>query len=289
MRKSRVSAVIVARNEAENLPACLATLGWAQEVIVVVDAASTDDTERIARRWADRVIVRPFDDFASQRNAALRLARGDWVFAIDADERATPELAAEIRRLLAGPSIPHSGFRVPIKSTILGRPFSYSGTQDDRPLRFFRRTLGRWVGEVHEKVALRGSVGDLTHALRHRTLPDIRTFLRKIDIYTSLEARRFSREKRKFRPSDVTVRPLLAFLRLYFGKRGYRDGVEGFVFCAMSAMSVAIRHWKHFELIRRGITPGLFAPNRRLDLADERGHSLQGRKPGVRSGARRVT
>jgi glycosyltransferase involved in cell wall biosynthesis len=251
----RVSALVLARDEAHNLPDCLAALAWADERVVVVDPAGRDETEALARRLADRVVVRPFVDFASQRNAALEVASGDWVFAVDADERATRELAAEIRRVVgqAGPG--YAGYRVPIRSVVLGRAFTHSGTQDDRPLRLFRRDAGRWVGSVHETVDLRGTPGQLEHALRHRTIPDMRTFLRKLDVYTSLEAHRDFAEGRRWRPTDLTLRPLWTFARLYLGKQGFRDGLEGFVFCALSAVSVGVRHWKHRELLRAGACP----------------------------------
>jgi glycosyltransferase involved in cell wall biosynthesis len=250
--KPTISALIVAKDEAENLTGCLESLSWADETIVVVDAASRDRTEAIASRLATRVLVRPFDDFASQRNASLRLATGDWVFAVDADERTTPELATEIRRTLADSTLALAGFRVPIRSVVLGRSFGHSGTQHDRPLRLFRRELGRWVGTVHETVELQGTVGQLDGHLTHRTIPDMHTFLRKIDHYTTLEAVKFHREGRPCRLIDLTVRPAWTFAKLYLGKQGFRDGLEGFAFCAMSGLSVAIRHWKHRELIRAG-------------------------------------
>lgn len=250
MPDARVSALILAKNEAENLPDCIASVRWADEVIVVVDAASHDETEAIARKLADRAIVRPFDDFASQRNAALDLASGDWVFAIDADERATPELEAEVRRKLNDSSAGLAGYRVPIRSVILGRSFSYSGTQYDLPLRLFRRGLGHWVGAVHETVDLQGDAGQLEQALKHRTIPDMQTFLRKINEYTTLEAIKFEREGRRPHPVDLTLRPAWTFAKLYLGKQGFRDGVEGLAFCALSGFSVAVRHWKHRERLR---------------------------------------
>jgi glycosyltransferase involved in cell wall biosynthesis len=250
MPEPRLSALILARDEAENLPDCLASLAWADERIVVVDAASTDRTEAIANRMADRVIVRAFDDFSSQRNAALDLATGDWVFAVDADERATPDLAGEIRRAISEGA--HAGFRVPIRSVVLGRPFRFSGTQHDRPLRLFRRDAGRWVGTVHETVDLRGTAGQLQNALGHRTIPDMKTFLAKMDRYTTLEARRFADEGRPLRSLDLTVRPAWTFAKLYLGKQGFRDGLEGLMFCALSGVSVAVRSWKHRELVRIG-------------------------------------
>ncbi len=251
-RPATISALIVAKDEAHHLADCLASLAWADETIVVVDAASTDATEAVARRYATRVVVRPFDDFATQRNTALSLATGDWVLAVDADERATPALAAEIRRAISTADNPCVGYRVPIRSVVLGRSFRYSGTQHDRPLRLFRRALGHWVGTVHETVDLLGPTDLLQAHLTHRTIPDMATFLRKIDHYTTLEARQFHQSGARFRPIDVTIRPAWVFAKLYLGKQGFRDGLEGLAFCALSGLSVAVRHWKHRELIRAG-------------------------------------
>jgi glycosyltransferase involved in cell wall biosynthesis len=252
MREIRVSALILAKDEANNLPGCLESLTWADETIVIVDARSCDATEAIARRFASRTLVRDFDDFASQRNAALALASGDWVFAVDADERVTPELRTELLDAIRNEQNAHAGFRVPIRSEILGRSFSYSGTQNDLPLRLFRRDCGRWTGAVHETVDLEGSFGTFQHALSHRTLANMETFLRKLNAYTSLEARKFQCEGRPTRLTDFTLRPCWTFLKLYVAKQGFRDGIEGFVFCAMSGLSVAIRHWKHREILRAG-------------------------------------
>lgn len=248
MPEPRITALIVARDEEANLPGCLASVAFAHERIVVVDPSSTDDTRGVAERLADVVIVRRFDDFASQRNSGKAAATGDWILAIDADERVTPELADEIRAALADPSNPHVGFRLPIRSEILGRPFGYSGTQQDLPLRLFRRDLGEWSGRVHETVTLDGTVGRMAGFLDHRTIPDVRVFLRKIDQYTSLEARDLHRGGVRFRARDLTLRPAWLFIKLYLYKQGFRDGLEGLMFCALSGVSAAIRTWKLREL-----------------------------------------
>jgi glycosyltransferase involved in cell wall biosynthesis len=252
MPEPRISVLVVARNEAHNLAECLASAGWADERVVVVDPDSRDATLAIAQREADAVLVRGFDDFASQRNAALALARGDWVLSIDADERVTPALASEIRQVISDPAAPYRGYRVPIRSIILGRPFAFSGTQHDLPLRLFRRDSGRWTGLVHETVELRGEAGTLRHALGHRTLVDIRVFLSKIDHYTTLEAAGLAGSNRRFRTTDLALGPLWTFFRLYVVKQGFRDGVEGFMFCMLSGMSAAVRAWKHRELTLAG-------------------------------------
>jgi glycosyltransferase involved in cell wall biosynthesis len=264
MAEPRISVLIVARDEAPNLPGCLQSVAWADERVVVVDRASRDQTQTIAERSAEVVAVRSFDDFAGQRNAALALATGDWVCAIDADERASPELAAEIRQVTGAaerdPALGFSGFRVPIRSVILGRTFRFSGTQCDLPLRVFRRGAGHWTGAVHETVELSGRAGRLRNALQHETITDIHTFLKKIDEYTTLEATRFAREWRSLGPLDLAMGPLWKFIKLYFGKQGFRDGREGFVFCTLSGVSELIRHWKSCEHRGGTATQG----NRRL-------------------------
>lgn len=252
MAEPRVSVLIVAKNEAHNLADCLAAARWAFERIVVVDPMSVDATHEIARRNADIVAVRPFDDFASQRNYALGLASGDWVLSVDADERVTPALADEIRRGLADPANTFRGFRVPIRSVILGRAFGFSGTQHDHPLRLFRRDSGQWIGLVHETVALDGPAGSMRNALRHHSLPNVHVFLHKLDYYTTLEARGLAGSARRFRMSDLALRPVWTFLKLYVFKQGFRDGLEGFMFCALSGVSVAVRAWKHRELTLAG-------------------------------------
>ncbi len=252
MPEPRLSVLVVARNEAHNLAGCLAAARFADERVVVVDAHSRDETLGIARRDADIVAVRPFDDFAAQRNFALSLATGDWVLSVNADERISPELAAEIRQALADPACPMRGYRMPIKSVILGREFSFSGTQHDNPLRLFRRDSGRWVGLVHETVDLDGPAGELEGVLLHHTLPTVEVFLRKVDHYTTLEAKSLAASPRRFRLRDLVLRPVWTFCKLYVFKQGFRDGTEGFMFCALSGVSAAVRAWKHRELTMVG-------------------------------------
>jgi glycosyltransferase involved in cell wall biosynthesis len=252
MPETRISVLVVARNEAHNLADCLASVRWADERVVVVDSTSRDATLEIARHHAEVVAVRHFDDFASQRNAALALASGDWVLSIDADERASEALAAEIRRAITDRAAAFRGYRVPIKSEILGRRFAFSGTQHDQPLRLFHRDSGRWVGRVHETVALDGPCGSLQNALGHRTLPNMKVFLSKLNDYTTLEALELATANQPPRTGDLALRPLWTFIKLFVLKQGFRDGVEGFMFCLLSGVSVAVRAWKHRELTLAG-------------------------------------
>ncbi len=272
--RATISALIIVRDMADDLNRCLDSLDWVDETVVVVDAASRDRSEAVARARASKVIVRVFDDFASQRNAGLALATGDWVLSLDADERCTAELADEIQAILSRPDPSHVGFKVPIKSVIFNRRFRFSGTQGDRPLRLFQRQVGRWIGAVHETVELRGPDhrGCLTHHLEHRTLDNMTVFLNKMNKYTTLEAEQLRQDGREPRLSSLLWTPFWIFTKLYFLKLGFRDGLEGFMFCMMSGVSAAVRQWKLRELTqaepRRAGTQLVEEPDRPKPLAN---------------------
>ena len=247
-----ITAAIIALDEAGNLAELLPRLAWVDEM-VVVDGGSVDGTAEVARSHGARVSVRRFDTFARQRNHALALAGGDWVLSIDADERPTPRLAAEIRRQVA--SARHAGFRIPIRSSIFGRTFRASGTQDDLPVRLARRDRARWVGQVHERLRVFGRVGRLRARLGHETLPDLHMFLAKMHRYTMLEAQARVVAGRLPRRRDAWVAPPREVFRRLVWKRGYVDGPEGWAFCLLSGLSewvVADRHRRLWRAAERG-------------------------------------
>lgn len=242
-----ISAAVIALNEESHLGSLLPQLGWADET-VVVDGGSRDRSVEVARCHGVHVVERAFDDFASQRNAALDAAHGDWVFFIDADERPTPRLIAELRDRIATERC--AGYRVPIRSTIFGRRFRFSGTQDDLPLRLVRRDSGRWTGAVHERFAISGPVGKLSAHLEHFTLPTVAEFRRKLDRYTTLEAKARVSRRQVPKLRDAWLRPALETFRRLVWKQGWLDGPEGWQFCALSGYSEWVLARKHRELWR---------------------------------------
>lgn len=234
MNRATVSAAIITLNEQRHLPMLLPRLAWTDE-IVVVDGGSDDATVEIARAFGCRVEVRQFDDYAHQRNRALELARGDWVLSIDADERPVTGFAAEVGRRL--PCTRADAFRVPIRSEIFGRRFRFSGTQDDCPVRLFRRGCACWTGHVHEVLQTTGQIARLDHWLEHETLPDLPAFLAKMQRYTSLAAESRKIAGRQPRWSDQWVAPPRETLRRLIWKHGWLDGPEGWAFCVLSGLS----------------------------------------------------
>ena len=240
-----LAAAIIACDDQANLARLLPRLDWADE-IVLVDGGSHDATLRIARQHGCRVAQRALDTFAQQRNYALDLVRADWVLSIDADERPTSRLVAEIRAATARSTA--AAFRVPIRSRIFRRPLRRSGTQDDRPIRLFRRAAARWTGEVHELLAVDGRVGRLRAWLEHDTLPDFGSFLAKMDRYTTLEARARVRAGRPPRRVDRWLAPPREIFRRLVWKQGVLDGPAGWAFCALSGLSEWVLAEKHHRL-----------------------------------------
>ncbi|MBI1903546.1 MAG: glycosyltransferase family 2 protein [Planctomycetia bacterium] len=247
MTRPTLSAALITLDEERRLPELLPLLSFADE-IVVVDGGSRDATQQIAAAHGCRLIVHPFDSFAAQRNRAIDAACGQWILSIDADERPTPALVKEIRGLISRPR--HAAYHVPIKSRIFGKPFRYSGTQDDRPVRLFRRDKARWTGDVHEVLAVEGAIGRVRAFLEHDTLPDLAAFLRKMHRYTSIEARR--RVESGIAPhwTGRYVAPLWEVARRLIGKWGVLDGPPGIAFCALSGLSQWVLADKHARMWR---------------------------------------
>lgn len=257
-RDHSITAAIIALNEERNLAELLPSLGWADE-IAVVDGGSTDNTISVARSFGCRVLSRPFCNFATQRNAAIDLASGQWIFSVDADERPTAALGPEIRRRIHDRRF--SAYRVPIRSTILGRRFRASGTQKDRPIRLFRSDAARWTGDVHETLCVRGRVGSLNHWLEHRTLDDLHVFFAKIRRYTDLEAR--ARIARGCRPrsGDRWLAPAREVFRRLVWNYGVVDGPAGWTFCLLSGLSEWVLAERHRELWQASRPLPAQAPN----------------------------
>lgn len=242
-----VTATLITLNEAANIQAALESLSWADEIIVV-DSQSTDDTVAIARRFTDKVIVRPWPGYSAQKNFAAEQASHDWIFSLDADERVTPALAAEIKSLLAaGPAC--AGYRVPRVTFHLGRWMRSTDWYPDYQLRFYDRRRAQWAGKhVHESVKAEGRVEDLRGELQHYAYRDLAHHFQTMDRYTTLAARQMFEEGRRAGFFDLMVHPPAAFLRNYILRGGIRDGVPGLIVSAMNARYVGLKFAKLWEL-----------------------------------------
>lgn len=243
----KLTVTVITRNEAANLAAALESVRWADE-IVVVDSESTDDTVAIAKRFTDKVIVRPWPGYVAQRNFAAAQASHDWILALDADERVSPALADELRAVLAG-SPTAAGYRIPRVTFHFGRWIRSTDWYPDFQLRLYNRRHAEWRGRhVHESVAARGAIGQVRGELQHYAYRDISHHLERMNRYASLAARQMHEDGRRAGWFHVMVLPRLAFFRNYFLRGGFRDGMAGLVISMMNAHYVGLKFAKLWEL-----------------------------------------
>jgi glycosyltransferase involved in cell wall biosynthesis len=249
-RPLRISVTVITLDEAERLRACLESVAWADE-IVVVDAESRDKTPQIAREFTERVVIRPWAGFAAQKNFALEQATGDWVLSLDADEEVSPELRDEIQSVLAQPPTVEA-YAVPRKNIFWGRWVRHGGLYPDWQVRLFRRGRARFVSRaVHESVQVEGRVARLTAPLLHRSYRDVSEFLARADRYSTLAAEDWLRSGRRARAIDLVLRPLGRFLGMYILRLGVLDGWRGLLLATLYAYYVGMRSAKALEQTRR--------------------------------------
>lgn len=242
---AKLTAIVLARDEAGTIERCLGALGWADERLVLVDADTSDDTAARAERCGARVATRALDSFAHQRNAALDLADGDWVLFVDADEVVTPGLAAEVRAIVGNPG-GAVGFWIPRRNYICGRWVRHAGWYPDEQLRLLRRGYARYdaLRPVHEVVLLDGPAGHLREPFIHYNYADLAQFRRKQARYADLEALALHRRGIRPRPHNFLLQPLREFRRRYVTLAGYREGLLGLQLSALLA-------WATFRTYRR--------------------------------------
>jgi glycosyltransferase involved in cell wall biosynthesis len=251
----KVTVTIITRNEAANIAAALASVAWADE-IVLIDSESTDATAAIARDAGARVESRPFPGYSDQKNYAASVAANDWILSLDADERVTPALAEEIKRLLAGEPA-RRGYRIPRLSHYLGRWIRGTDWYPDYQLRLYDRRAGRWNGRrVHESVTLDGEPGRLRHDLQHFPYRDISDHLATIDRYTTLAADEMRAAGRVPSLVGVALHPHAAFLRNYVLRGGFRCGGAGLIVSMLNAYYVFLKLAKAREPGPRAPEPG---------------------------------
>lgn len=236
----KVSVTVICRDEADHIEGALASVRWADE-IVVVDSGSTDGTVEIARRFTDRVVVRDWPGYAAQKEHAASLASHDWILSIDADERVSEALAAEIRGILAREPR-EAAFRMPRMTRHFGRWLRTTDAYPDYQVRLYDRRRAHWKPlDVHESVAADGPVGTLRSDLLHEGDDTMDARKDKLRHYAKLSATEMHRRGRRGGALALVLHPPAAFLRSYVLRRGFLDGPAGFRVSALQAYYVYMK------------------------------------------------
>lgn len=248
MARDSISACIITLNEGKNLEACIKSVSWCDEIIVV-DCGSTDETLDIARRYDARIFSQEWLGYREQKKFAFSKATGDWILEIDADERLDEQLKQEILHMLEH-GTEHAGFTVNMKHIYMGRWLTNRMFYPDPHLRLFRRTKGRLVGPlVHHYVDVDGTIGKMNGHLIHLAYPSISHHIQKISKQVRTETEDYWKQGvMKFSLLRLLLHPVYRFLQMYFIKGGYKDGLEGFFASAGFSFGTFARYVYLYEL-----------------------------------------
>ena len=244
--RAPVSAVLVTRNAAAQLGACLESAAFAAE-IVVVDSGSEDQTCDIAARHGARVVHKDWMGFGRQKQFAVEQARHDWVLCLDADERVSEPLAASIAGALAAPVAPV--YRMARRNRFLGKWLSHGEGYPDWSPRLFDRREARWSDDpVHEKVLFAVTPGTLAGDLLHDSADDLEAYLAKQNRYTTLAAEQLFERGRSAGAAHMLFSPLVRFFKFYILRLGFLDGLPGLVHISIGCMNSYLKYAKLIEL-----------------------------------------
>jgi glycosyltransferase involved in cell wall biosynthesis len=237
---SKLSIIIITKNEAANIRACIESVVWADEIIVV-DSGSSDETVEVCRELGAQVHVHDWPGFGIQKNRALSYATHEWIFSIDADERVTPELQSQLIKAMEEDS--EDGFYVPRLSQFCGRFIRHSGWYPDYVLRLFRRTKGHFSDDmVHERVILEGTVGRLSSPLLHYSYLNEEDVQRKTEQYARAGAMQMFKSGKAASLAAAPLRAGWAFIRTYCLRLGFLDGIAGFNIALMNARTTYLKY-----------------------------------------------
>ncbi|HYM80564.1 MAG TPA: glycosyltransferase family 2 protein [Candidatus Limnocylindria bacterium] len=243
-----LSILLLAADEERRLAALLPELGFARDVVVVVDARTRDGTRQVAARHAARVVERTWEGFGPQRQFGLAQCREPWVLWLDADERLERSALDAVRGAVSDPG-DAAGYRLERRTWFLGRRIRYCGWQGERLLRLFRRDAARFDdAPVHERVIVDGRIAELPGVIEHHSYERWQDCRDKLVRYAAAGAERSRRAGRRAGPLDVLLRPPLRFIRMYLLQGGFLDGAHGLVLCALAAAQVLLKYaelWAH--------------------------------------------
>jgi|UniRef100_A0A7V3RFR5 glycosyltransferase involved in cell wall biosynthesis len=242
---SKLSVVIITKNEERNIADCLATVEWADEIIIV-DSFSTDRTVEIAKKYTDKIFQRQFTNYSDQKNFGAAQASNPWILSIDADERVSSELKEEICQVITKGS--SDGYLIPCLDYMFGKKIKYGGWYPQYHLRLYKKDKGKWVRAVHEFVTVDGKIEYLKNPLLHFSHLTISNFIQKLDRYTSMEAENLFLQQKKTNIFNIIFLPLIVFIYKYLFCLGFLDGVHGLFLAVSLAYYHFAKHTKLWEL-----------------------------------------
>lgn len=248
--KNDLSVIVITRNEEKDIQDCLQSVAGIAQEIVIVDSGSTDKTLELARAHTQKIFHRDFTGYAAQKQHALDRAQGPWILNIDADERVSPDLAAEIQALLsAEPKA--NGFEIPYRHFFLGRRLRFGGLGGENHLRLFRKNGASYGNNsVHEGIAVPAPVESCRSPIDHTSYRDIEEYLRKCNEYTSLIAEQKYLKGERFHFWHHLRLPV-EFLSRYIFKLGFLDGGPGFIYALLSSYYMWLKYLKLNDLESR--------------------------------------
>lgn len=237
-----ISVVILTKNEEKNIVDCIESLKGFDEILVI-DDNSEDRTREIAKNLGAKVFEHPLDNnFSNQRNFGLEKAKGEWVLFVDADERITSDLKKEIVLHATNPGNPYAGFYLKRRDILFGKELQYGEVGNIQFLRFAQKHAGKWEGAVHEKWRIKGKIGQLNNYIVHYPHQTIAEFLGEINFYTTLRAQELHEKGIKTNAIEIMLYPKAKFILNFIIKRGFLDGLPGFIFAIlMSFHSFLVR------------------------------------------------
>lgn len=249
---TKLSVIVITKNEAHNIVDCLRSVAFADEIIVF-DSGSTDGTPELALQYTSKVVVTPdWPGDGPQKNRALKMATGDWVLCLDADERVSEDLANELKKTLINPT--HAAFDIPYQSTYCGKIIHFGDWRNESHVRLFKRGQAQFTENiVHCHLAVLGSTGKLKHAIIHHPFQQLATLLHKMNDYSTQSAKALFEKGRKASLWTAISHGMWTFIRGYFLKLGLLDGREGFLLAISNAQGSYYRYLKLMYLCEQNI------------------------------------
>ncbi len=243
--KQKLSAVIITFNEADRIVQCLNSVDFCDEVIVV-DSGSRDNTTQLAESAGAKVVKQEWLGYGRQKQFAVDQASNNWVLCIDADEKISVELRDSILKCLEGPG--YSAYLMPRCNRFLGHWLKHGEGYPDKSLRFFDRQHARWSDDdIHEKVITSKPLGELDGDLLHESQDTLEKYLAKQNRYTTLQAEAMIANGKEVGILKLVVNPVFRFIKFYLIRKGFMDGLPGFVHIMIGCMNTFIKYAKVLE------------------------------------------